>query len=169
MYDQENGANRIMNKFATSQRISIANGNNIKRATYSISGFIWFLIRISVCATLTQLTLTICFSVYLFEESRLTASMWPKSMSCPNKKMKSNLQTYFFFWYPSNVLSPAKEQKLCCDVLTFTDVSWQIALLPCFRIFFFFFAPMGGFLFDARTLVLNTMQCRNFHSHVNVL
>ncbi len=50
--------------------------------------------------------LTICFSVYLLEESRLTASMWPKSMSWPSRKMKSNLQTYFFFWYPSNVLSP---------------------------------------------------------------
>lgn len=43
-------------------------------------------------------TLTICFSEYLLEESKLTASMWPKSMSWPSKKMNSSLQTYFFFW-----------------------------------------------------------------------
>lgn len=41
-------------------------------------------------------SLTICFSVYLLELSRLTASMCPKSMSCPSRKMKSSLQTYFF-------------------------------------------------------------------------
>lgn len=51
--------------------------------------------------------LTICFSVYLLELRRLTASMWPKSMSWPRRKMKRSLHTYFFFWYPSKVLSPA--------------------------------------------------------------
>lgn len=50
--------------------------------------------------------LTICFSVYLFEVSKFTASIWPKSMSFPSKNMNSSLQTYFFFWYPSIILSP---------------------------------------------------------------
>lgn len=45
---------------------------------------------------LPAVTLTICFSVYLLELSRFTASMCPKSMSWPKRKMKSNLQTYFF-------------------------------------------------------------------------
>lgn len=40
--------------------------------------------------------LTICFSVYLLELSRFTASMCPKSMSWPSRKMKSSLHTYFF-------------------------------------------------------------------------
>ena len=40
--------------------------------------------------------LTICFSVYLLELRRLTASMCPKSISWPKRKMKSSLQTYFF-------------------------------------------------------------------------
>lgn len=52
--------------------------------------------------------LTICFSVYLLELRRLTASMWPKSMSCPRRNINNSLQTYFFFWYPSRVLSPKK-------------------------------------------------------------
>ena len=49
--------------------------------------------------------------MYLFELSRLTASMWPKSMSCPRRNMNSSLQTYFFFWYPSRVLSPWQQFK----------------------------------------------------------
>ena len=42
--------------------------------------------------------LTICFSVYLFDDSKLTASMCPKSMSCPRRNMNNSLHTYFFFW-----------------------------------------------------------------------
>lgn len=55
------------------------------------------------------LPLTICFSVYLLELSRLTASMWPKSISWPSRKMKSSLHTYFFLLYPSSTLSPVTQ------------------------------------------------------------
>jgi hypothetical protein len=34
--------------------------------------------------------LTICFSVYLFELRRLTASIWPKSISCPSKNINNS-------------------------------------------------------------------------------
>ena len=50
--------------------------------------------------------LTICFSVYLLDDNKLTASICPKSISWPRRKIKSSLHTYFFFWYPSKVLSP---------------------------------------------------------------
>lgn len=53
------------------------------------------LCTIQGCNT-TSGKLTICFSVYLLELSRLTASMCPKSMSWPSRKMKSSLHTYFF-------------------------------------------------------------------------
>ena len=56
--------------------------------------------------------LTICFSVYLFEDSKLTASICPKSMSWPSRNMNRSLHTYFFFWYPSNVLSPCNFNKI---------------------------------------------------------
>ena len=39
-------------------------------------------------------------------------------MSCPSRNMNRSLQTYFFFWYPSKVLSP-------CNVETFQ------VLRPC--------------------------------------
>ena len=43
--------------------------------------------------------------------------MCPKSMSCPSRKIKSSLHTYFFFWYPSSVLSPAKSDHVeTCQV-----------------------------------------------------
>jgi len=67
--------------------------------------------------------LTICFSVYLFELSRLTASMWPKSMSWPSRKMNSNLHTYFFFWYPSSVLSPKQ-------TTVFLSISYYYTSIP---------------------------------------
>ena len=75
--------------------------------------------------------LTICFSVYLLDESRFTASIWPKSISCPRRKINSNLQTYFFFWYPSNCLSPERKRW------TFEAVKWslnKLALDTCNKI-----------------------------------
>lgn len=53
-------------------------------------------IRQNALSFIETFLLTICFSVYLLELSRFTASIWPKSMSCPRRKMKSSLQTYFF-------------------------------------------------------------------------
>lgn len=54
-------------------------------------------------------TLTICFSVYLLDDNKFTASICPKSISWPNRNIKRSLQTYFFFWYPSKVLSPRRK------------------------------------------------------------
>jgi len=73
--------------------------------------------------------LTICFSVYLLDDRRLTASMWPKSMSWPRRKMKSNLQTYFFFWYPSRVLSPLNLDRILASSLLIRFISASL-LLP---------------------------------------
>ena len=56
--------------------------------------------------------------MYLFDDNKLTASMWPKSISCPRRNMNNNLHTYFFFWYPSNCLSP--KMKGNNQVLQFT-------------------------------------------------
>ena len=75
-----------------------------------------------------MLGLTICFSVYLFEDNKLTASICPKSMSCPSRNMNKSLQTYFFFWYPSKVLSPCnveifQEYKNC---KLYLKVNYQI-------------------------------------------
>ena len=73
--------------------------------------------------------LTICFSEYLLELSKLTASMWPKSISWPNKNMNNNLQTYFFFWYPSNVLSPLNLLRMFANSLLILLISASL-LLP---------------------------------------
>ena len=72
----------------------------------------------------------ICFSEYLLEDNRLTASMWPKSMSWPSKKIKSNLQTYFFFWYPSRVLSPLNLERMLASslLIRFTSASLLLQL-----------------------------------------
>ena len=76
--------------------------------------------------------LTICFSEYLFELSKLTASMWPKSMSCPSRKINNNLQTYFFFWYPSSVLSPLNLFLMLANSLLIRFISASL-LLPKFK------------------------------------
>jgi len=73
--------------------------------------------------------LTICFSEYLFDESKLTASMCPKSMSWPRRKMNSSLQTYFFFWYPSSVLSPLNLLRMFASSLLILLISASL-LLP---------------------------------------
>lgn len=73
--------------------------------------------------------LTICFSEYLFDDSKLTASMCPKSMSCPSRKMNRSLHTYFFFWYPSNVLSPLNLLRIFANSL-FMRFTSDSLLLP---------------------------------------
>lgn len=73
--------------------------------------------------------LTICFSVYLLELSRLTASMWPKSMSWPSRKMKSSLHTYFFLLYPSRALSPLNLERMLASSLLIRLISASL-LLP---------------------------------------
>ena len=73
--------------------------------------------------------LTICFSVYLLDVSRLTASIWPKSISWPKRKMKSSLQTYFFFWYPSKALSPLNFPRIFANSLFILLISASL-LLP---------------------------------------
>ena len=77
----------------------------------------------------SMLLLTICFSEYLLEESRLTASMWPKSMSWPNRNINSSLHTYFFFWYPSSVLSPLNLLRMFASSLLMRLISASL-LLP---------------------------------------
>ncbi len=73
--------------------------------------------------------LTICFSVYLLELSRLTASMWPKSISWPKRKMKSSLHTYFFLLYPSKALSPLNFERMLANSLFMRLISASL-LLP---------------------------------------
>lgn len=85
--------------------------------------------------------LTICFSVYLFDESRFTASIWPKSISCPRRKINSSLHTYFFFWYPSNCLSPERKRwtfeavKSSCNKLVLNICNKIISLQPSFNLY----------------------------------
>lgn len=73
--------------------------------------------------------LTICFSEYLLDDSKLTASICPKSMSWPSRNMNSNLQTYFFFWYPSKVLSPLNLLRIFANSLLIRLISASL-LLP---------------------------------------
>ncbi len=89
------------------------------------------------------LRITICFSVYLFDESRLTASMYPKSMSWPSRKMNNSLHTYFFFWYPSNVLSPNTASNVC----KFTDLHQTFELWAYIRQLFVDSFQFGFFTF----------------------
>lgn len=78
--------------------------------------------------------LTICFSEYLFDESKLTASIWPKSMSWPSRKMNNSLHTYFFFWYPSSVLSPLNLLRMLANSL-FIRFTSDSLLLPSYDIY----------------------------------
>ena len=68
---------------------------------------------------------TTCFSLYLLELRRFTASICPKSMSWPKRKMNRSLHTYFFFWYPSNVLSPTESAETYSSSLSHTlSIQW---------------------------------------------
>lgn len=80
----------------------------------------------------TKIQLTICFSEYLLEDNKLTASIWPKSISWPNRNINKSLQTYFFFWYPSKVLSPLNLLLMFANSLLIRFISASL-LLPKMR------------------------------------
>lgn len=88
-----------MNKYPCQRQNKVENQLQDENLTQTREGNYRMVKMVNPHPVANSLTiLTICFSEYLFDDNKLTASMWPKSMSWPSKNMNNNLQTYFFFW-----------------------------------------------------------------------